>query len=86
MDNAPIAQAESCGDFWAMLEEALKQSGGNPQDVFCDGLLTKSLAKLSGKPPSPLATLPLQEVVSRLATKGFRMVYLPEKRSPNRLP
>lgn len=65
-EGPDCVDAQICrGDFYAMLEDAVRECGGIPSNVL-DG-------------PDPLINWPLHEVVKLLAQNGIRMVYMPEK-------
>lgn len=72
-DGPDCLDAQLCrGDFYEMLEDAIRQCGGNP------GILYGG-PDILGHKENPLTDWPLHEVVKLLAQNGIRMVYVPEK-------
>jgi hypothetical protein len=75
MTGPDCLEAQECrGDFWLMLEEALKKCGGRTDTIFKEGRCCLTEIKIPA-----YADMPLRDVVDVLAQNGIRMIYMADK-------
>lgn len=81
-DDISLRVAETRGDFWLKLEEALVQCGGCPHMAlkYQQSAILEHLATGLGLSydKQPLAARPLYKVVDLLAQNGIRMTFHPK--------